>query len=115
MNEDDFYRMKNDLEPIFKEFFDIMEDAQRTGTTFHIPLTRTTSRRNFTIHANKVYKEIKKLSRENKMKRLPRSDIRAFIPQTEISNYDLDRALTELVNAGYLLTYKNDTEFEMVE
>jgi len=28
----------------------------------------------------KAQQEIKKLSRENKMKRLPRSDIRAFIP-----------------------------------
>jgi len=112
IDEEDFRKMKNDLEPIYRELFDVVEDAKLSGKTYNIPLTQTTHKTALSINANKVYKEVKKLSRESNIRRIPRKNIRAVIPQKEISDYDLEKALSELVNTGYLLSHKNKTEFE---
>ncbi len=66
------------------------------------------------FNANRIYKLIKKLSRENNYKRISLEIFRNDTSVKEISNYDLDNGLNELVNAGYLLMHKNYTEFELV-
>ncbi len=114
INEDDFSKLKNDFEEVFKEYFDIVEDAKETGATYHIPLTPMPNKMRLTVNANRIYKLIKKLSRENDYKRLSIEIIRNNVPVKEISTYDLDKGLNELVNAGYLLMHKNYTEFEIV-
>jgi len=114
INEDDFSKLKNDFEEVFREYFDIVEDAKETGKTYHIPLTPMSNKMRLTVKANRIYKLIKKLSRENDYKRLSIEIIRNNVPVKEISTYDLDKGLNELVNAGYLLMHKNYTEFEIV-
>ena len=114
INEDDFSKLKNDFEEVFKEYFDIVEDAKETGATYHIPLTPMPNKMRLTVKANIIYKLIKKLSRENDYKRLSIEIIRNNVPVKEISTYDLDKGLNELVNAGYLLMHRNYTEFELV-
>jgi outer membrane protein assembly factor BamA len=60
-----------------------------------------------------VYRNIKQISREIGFNRIAKETIRRKIPINEVSQYDLDNALIELVNAGYLLMFKNYTEFEI--
>jgi hypothetical protein len=114
INEDDFSRMKNDLQGIFKEYFDMSEDTKEIGRTYHIPLTRTMGANRMSINANKILKHMKRIARNQGYKKLTKDIIRNGIPVKEITNYDLDEGLLELVNAGYLLMYKNYTEFEIV-
>jgi hypothetical protein len=111
--EDDFGKIKKDFEQIFSEFFDLSEDMQRTGRTWHIPLTPIADKRNLTIYANKIYKEIKNFTRNNRYERLTKIQIRENIKRKEISDYDLERGLKELVDSGYLLQFKNYSEFSL--
>ena len=114
IDEDDFYKMKKDMEEPFKEFFDVIEDAKITNMTYNYPLTPTLGKRHLSLNANKVYRNIKQISREIGFNRITKETIRRKIPINEVSQYDLDNALIELVNAGYLLMFKNYTEFEIV-
>ncbi|DAC72783.1 MAG TPA: hypothetical protein DSN98_03520 [Thermoplasmata archaeon] len=111
--EDDFGKIKKDFEQIFSEFFDLSEDMQRTGRTWHIPLTPISDKMNLTIEANKIYKEIKNITRNNKYERFTKIQIRDLVTMKKISDYDLERGLKELVDAGYLLQFKNYTEFSL--
>jgi hypothetical protein len=114
IDEDDFIRMKNDLQEIFKEFYDMSEDTKNVGRTYHVPLTRITDNMRLSLNANKIYKYIKQISRNQGYQKLSREVIRNEIPLKDIANYNLYEGLQELVNAGYLLMYKNYTEFELV-
>jgi len=114
ISEDDFTKIKNDFQEIFKEYFDIVEDANKIGKTYRVPLTQLPNKMKISIKSNKIYRYIKDLSRNQGYRRVSKEIIRKEIPEKEISNYDLDNGLTELVNTGYLLMYKNYTEFEIV-
>jgi hypothetical protein len=111
--EDDFIKIKNDFEQIFSEFFDLSEDAQISGRTWHIPLTPLPDKMNLTIVANKIYREIKNFTRNNRYERFTKIQIRELINRKEVMDYDLERGLKELVNAGYLLQFKNYSEFSL--
>lgn len=114
ITEDDFTHMKNDVEGIFSEYFDFIEDAKETGRTSHHPLTQMPTRFNLTTDANKILKHIKRISRETGLERLPLAELRRGIPTSDISDYDLDRGLMELAASNLLLQFKNFTEFELV-
>jgi len=112
--EDDFDKIKNDFEGIFSEYFDFVEDVQRLGRTHLVPLTQMQDKMNLTIYAKKIYKGIKNLARDDKNKRISRNSIRVNISQKEISDYEFDRGLEELVRSNYLLQFKNYAEFLIV-
>jgi len=114
INENDFTRMKNDFQDIFKEYYDMSEDTKKSGRTYNVPLTRNTDARRLSINANKIFKYIKNVTRNKGYKKISKEIIRKEISPKEITNYVLDEGLQELVNAGYLLMYKNYTEFEIV-
>jgi len=114
LKEDDFTRMKNDLEEPFKEFFDLIEDAKAIGRTYHAPLTQMPDKRAISINATKVFQTAKQIRKEIGMKNISRIELRQKIPLKEISVYDFERALDELVLTGYFLKHKNGTEYELV-
>jgi len=114
ITEDDFTHMKHDVEGIFSEYFDFIEDAKETGRTTHHPLTQMPTRFNLTADANKILKHIKRISRETGLERLPLAELRYGIPTSDISDYDLDKGLMELAASNLLLQFKNFTEFMLV-
>ncbi|MFE3845412.1 hypothetical protein ACFL1L_00940 [Thermoplasmatota archaeon] len=114
IDENDFIRMKNDFQGIFKEYYDMIEDTDTSGRTYNIPLTRTFDAMRLSIIANKIYRYMKQIQRTQGYKKISKEIIRNELPVKEISNYDLNKGLRDLVNAGFLLTYKNYSEFELV-
>ncbi len=114
IDEDDFIRMKNDLDEVFKEFFDMIDDARSLGRTYQIPLTQIPETRKLSLNANKILKCIRRICRDHGYERVSKDILRKEIPEKEISYFDIDEGIQELVNTGYLLMHKNYSEFEIV-
>ena len=113
LHEDDFIKMKNDLVEPFKEFFDLVEDAKKTGKTFQAPLTQLPDKRTISFYATKIFQAAKQIAKETGSKRFPKTTLREKISNKYVSNYDFEYGLDELVQTGYLLIHKNGTEFEI--
>jgi len=113
LHEDDFTKMKNDLEEPFKEFFDLVEDAKITGRTYYAPLTQMPEKRTISIKATKTIQGAKQLEREAGKKRFLKTELRKKIPLKEVTDYDFERVLDELVRTGYFLKHKNGIEYEL--
>lgn len=114
LEEDDFHKMKNDLEEPFKEFFDLVEDAENVGRTYLTPLTQMPDKRTVSINATKILRGAKQLEKETGQKRFLKTSLHQKIPLTDISDYEFERALDELILTGYFLKHKNGTEYELV-
>jgi hypothetical protein len=114
LENDDFTKMKNDLKEPFKEFFDLVEDAKKIGRTYLTPLTQMSDKKTVSINATKTIRCAKQLEREIGNKRLLKTALRKKILLRDMSDYDFERTLDELVLAGYFLKHKNGTEYDLV-
>ncbi|KYK34923.1 MAG: hypothetical protein AYK22_04535 [Thermoplasmatales archaeon SG8-52-3] len=115
IDEDDFFKMKNDVIEIYSESFDMIEDAKLWDSTYHLPLIQMPYKKNISINSNIILKSIKKQIREAGLQRISKEEIKNQIKEIKISCYEFDLALKELVDLGYLYHHKNYSEFTLAD
>lgn len=119
LDEDILPVIKAELFDMFKEYADVYKDKMIAGgtTRYNIPMSPLPSKRNLTIDANKTYKEILALDKQNEEIGISWMSIEELKKRPNlnlISNFSLLNSLTELNNANLILQRKNYSEILVV-
>jgi hypothetical protein len=120
LDEDMLPGIKDELFHMFKEYADTHKDKMIAGgvARWNIPMTPLPLRRNLTVDANKLYKEIlavDKLNEEIGVTWVPTETLKQSPNLKYINDFTLLNSLTELNNANFILQRKNYSEILVVD
>jgi hypothetical protein len=119
LDEDMLPGIKDELMEMFKEYADTHKDRMIAGgiARWNIPMTPLPLRRNLTVDANKVYKEILAVDKQNKeigITWIPTEEIKKRPNLNYMTDFILLTLLTEINNANLILQRKNYSEILVV-
>jgi hypothetical protein len=119
LDEDMLPKIKDELFDMFKEYADTYKDKIIAGgeARYNIPMTPLPLRRNLTVDANKLYKEVLAVDKQNKEIGITWMSIEELKKRPNLNyltDFSLLTSLTELNNANLILQRKNYSELLVV-
>ena len=119
LTEDMLPRIKDELSEMFKEYADTYRDRMLAGgvARWNIPMQPLSERHNLTIDANKVYRELLGMDKQNKeigITWMSSDEVKKRPNLKCINDFTLQKAFIELNNANLILQRKNYSELFVI-